>query len=142
MKILYSINYMQRDLYTIEYKSKYLMVYRSSGLNAGRAGRILPFCMLATPSRPTIRGEVPGYIYKEFYFEGVFRSHTKNPSKFGTNIANFLLDIEEFLKDKLPQQIDYSYIDNYKDLLPVAIRINTELEESIKGLKPFDWSTL
>ena len=142
MKILYSINYMLRDLYTIEYQSKYLMVYRSSGLNAGRAGRILPFCMLATPSRPTISSEVPGYIYKEFYFDGNFIPHAKNPSKFGSNIANFLLDIEEFLKDKLPQEIDYSYINSYKDLLPVALRINTELEESIEGIAPFDWSTL
>ena len=118
------------------------MVYRSSGLNPGRAGRILPFCMLATPTRPTFSSEVPGYIYKEFYFDGNFISHDKNPSKFGDNISAFLLELEEFLKDEIPQEIDYSYINSYKDLLPVAIRINTELEESIKGLKPFDWSTL
>lgn len=142
MKILYSINYMLRDLYVIEHQSEYLMVYRSSGLNPGRKGRILPFAMLATPSRPTVRGDTPGYIYKEFYFGNHFISHDKQPSNFGPGIAEFLEILEDFLADKFPPEIDCSHIKTYSDVLPIAKAINIELSNAIKGLQPFDWKNL
>lgn len=142
MEVLYSRNYIERDLYVLEYQGKYLMVYRSSGLNAGRKGRFLPFCFLSEASRPTIGSEVPGYIYKEFYFGGKFISHSKNPQRMGQNIGPFLEKIEEDLKNNFPEKVPYGHIKTYKDLRPVAIEINTELREAIEGLEPLDWSTL
>jgi len=142
IKVLYSKNYIQRDLYVLEYKDKYLMVYRSSGLNAGRAGRFLPFEMLAESTRITISGPVPGYIYKEFYFNNTYITHGKHPSKFGSGIAEFLLEIEKFLSDKIPPVIDYNNIKNYAQIIPIAEAINIELTEAIKGLKPYDWKEL
>lgn len=140
MEVLYSKNYIQRDLYALEYKNKYILVYRSSGLNAGRAGRFLPFNMLAEPTRATMSGPVPGYIYKDFYFKGRFRTHQKQPQKYAPGIAEFLLEIEDFLSDKVPTEIDYSYITNYAQIMPIAEAINIELNEAIQNLEPFDWS--
>ena len=139
MKVIYSINYIQRDLYVLEYKGKYLMVYRSSGLNAGRAGRFLPFEMLADPPRATMGSEVPGYIYKEFFFNGRYLSHGKHPETFAEGIADFLLDIEDFLEDKRPPEVDYDYIKTYADIKPLAKEINIALDNAIKGLEPYDW---
>ena len=101
MEILYKKNYMMRDLYVIKHEGKYLMVYRSSGLNEGRAGRILPFEMLAAPQRATISAETPGYIFKEFFFDGMYRNHRKEPHKFGLGITEFLIELEGYLEDKV-----------------------------------------
>ena len=118
------------------------MVYRSSGLNAGRAGRFLPFGMLSAPERATISSATPGYIFKAFFFDHQWRNHRKEPGKFGPGIAEFLLEIEEFLEDKYPDVVNYDYIKTYKDILPIAKAINVELEKAIKGLSPFDWQDL
>jgi len=142
MKVIYSKNYIERDLYVIEYKGKYLMVYRSSGLNPGRKGRILPFNMLATPERATFSGEVPGYIYKEFYYSNFFINHMKDPAHYNRNIEDFLLELEAFLQDKIPPQINYDYIKTYKDVMQVAIAINKDLKEAISTLEPYDWSLI
>ena len=130
---------MLRDLYVILYKDKYLMVYRSSGLNAGRKGRILPFEMLAEPERATISAETPGYIFKEFFFDGRFVNHRKEPYKFGPGIAEFLLELEEYLEDKDTEFVPYEHIESYKELLPIAHEINIELNKAIDGIQPFDW---
>ena len=133
---------MLRDLYVILHKCKYIMVYRSSGLNAGRAGRILPFEMLAAPTRATISGETPGYIYKEFYFNGRYLNHRKEPYKFGPGIAEFLLELEEYLEDKVTEPVPCDHITSFKEILPIAEEINDELSAAIKGIDPFDWQDL
>lgn len=139
VKLLYKKNYILRDLYVILHEDKYLMVYRSSGLNPGRAGRILPFEMLAAPARATIGGDTPGLIYKEFYFNGRYTSHRKKPHQFGPGIAEFLLELEEYLEDKVTEPVPFEHIESYKELLPTVIEINDELSAAIKGIDPFDW---
>ena len=139
MTLLYSRNYIERDLYIIGYKDKYLQVYASSGMNPGRKGRILPFGGLAAPERATLSGENPGYIYKEVYFSGQWINHRKAPHTLALGIEQFLLDIEAFVSDKSPTFEPYDDIKSYKDLLPLAHEINSELEAAIGGLEPFDW---
>ena len=142
MKVLYSKNYIQRDLYVLEHQGKYIMVYRSSGLNPGRTGRFLPFEMLAEPTRATMSGSMPGYIYKEFYYGGRYLSHRKDPQSFKKGIDIFLLEIEDFLSDKIPPEVSYSDIVNYAQIIPIAKAINIELNKAIIGLDPFDWATI
>lgn len=142
MKVIYSTNYVLRDLYVLLYKGKYLMVYRSSGLNEGRAGRFLPFDMLGDPPRATMSSVTPGYIYKEFYFDGRFINHRKEPHRLSPAIGPFLLEIEEFLADKIPPEVPHKHIKSYKDLLTIARPINVELNKAIGDLKPFDWVDL
>jgi hypothetical protein len=142
MKLLYSKNYVERDLYVIEYKNKYLMVYASSGLNPGRKGRILPFAMLANPPRATLSDEVPGYIYKKVYFDSKWVNHRKDPRSLGEFIPAFLLKLEDFVSNHTPVEEDYSYIESYADMRPLVESISIELKSAIKGLKPFDWALL
>ncbi len=142
MKLLYKKNYVQRDLYVIKYKGKYLMVYRSSGLNPGRAGRILPFNMLAAPLRATIGSPVPGYIYKEFFFDNAFCKHYKTPENFGKGISECLIELEDFLTNHPTELVLYDHLETSKDFLPVAKEINIELLKAIKDLEPFDWKDL
>jgi len=131
-----------RDLYVIEHQDKYLMVYRSSGLNPGRAGRILPFGFLAVPEQATFSGPTPGYIFKEFFFGGRFLSHSKEPSKFGLGIAEFLLELEEFLEGHPTEEVPFEHLKLLTDLLPIADAINKEMTEVIGTLEPYDWQDL
>jgi len=142
MRIIYSKNYFQRDLYVLEYQNQFLMVYRGSGLNGGRVGKFLPFSFLATPSRATFNAPTPGYIYKEFFFEGHFQYHAKYPEKFGDGIEELLLKIEQELKNDSPDVVDYSHVEKYSQLTPIAAKINAEMLLAIETLKPFDWATI
>jgi hypothetical protein len=140
MKVLYKINYVQRDLYVIEYKNKYLLVYRSSGLNPGRKGRILPFSFLAQPKRPQMYA-IPGYIYKEFFYDNSWMNHGKDLSQFGKPCVAFTETLEEFLKDHptTPTNFDMA---NARAFIREVATINNSIKEAIKDLEPFDWADL
>ena len=142
MEVIYSKSYIERGLYILEYKGKYLMVYASSGMNPGRKGRILPFAFLADPPRATLRSEVPGYIYKEFYIQGKWTTHDKNPYRFTPFIEPFLEKLEAFLEDKKPPVIDCSHITSHSQIRPIAQDINKEMHSAIGDLEPFDWIDL
>ena len=142
MKIecLYAKSYIERELYLLLIEGKETSVYASSGLNVGRKGRILPFAGLNTEnhfSSPTL-----GYIYKEWYFNGIYHSHKKQPQSYGQGVAKALLEIEEFLLPFKPPYIPCANIKTYAQLLSIATEINKEMEELSAPFKPFDWSTL
>lgn len=145
-RVLYSKNYIERDVFTILIDEKYFTnVYRSSGLNGGRKGRILPYSVLKS-DRPSL-GEMMsgisyGYIYKKFLFEGRWFEHRKHPEEFNMDIANFLYDIEMFLEDVQPEFVPYDHIERHEDLLPWVKEINEGMKEVSKNYAPFDWSTV
>jgi len=120
IKVLYSVHYFERDLFVIEINGKRTMVYRGSGLNGGRKGRILPFMFLNT--RRTIRGPILGYIFKEFYYEGQFINHHKEPEYFN-GVPQILEEIEKTLERQQPKIIEQ----NMEDIEEIATEINTQL---------------
>jgi hypothetical protein len=140
MKVVYSKNYVERDLYIIKYKNKYLMVYRSSGLNPGRKGRILPFNFLAENTNYFAIQSL-GYIYKEFFYDGQFIPHSKNLEKFGKECTDFLLKLEDYLKDYPTERITYDMVDTSL-FAKLVKKINKEIKDSINVLEPFDWKEL
>ena len=142
MQVLYKTSYIERNLYVVEHEGKYLMVYASSGMNPGRKGRILPFNMLKDSASQGFSDDTPGYIFKEFFFEGMWTNHQKRPGHFKPGIAEFLVQLEEFLADHIPEHKPYDHIVTYGDIIPVAADINKELETAIGDLKPYDWNDI
>ena len=142
MKVLYAKSYIGRELYVIEKDSKYLMVYASSGMNPGRKGRIIPFNFLSVPNRQTTSRGTPGYIFKEYYYQGRFQSHFKDPGRDNETVQKFLLDLEEFISAHAPKEIPYTHLRTSEDILKIAEPINADLVRITEGVEPFDWSNL
>lgn len=142
MNVLYAKSYFERELYIIEHENRYLPVYVSSGLNLGRKGRVLPFSSLAVPNRATLSGPIPGYIYKEFYFNKMWVNHGKDPQTFGKGIADFLLELEEYLLKCKPEFENYDHITSYKQIMPIARQCQNDMNKIIQSLEPFDWADL
>lgn len=71
IEVIHSIYYFQRVLFLLKINDRYTMIYKGSGLNGGRVGKILPFFLLLE-DKPTLsdaRHNInTGYIWKEFYF--------------------------------------------------------------------------
>jgi len=140
LTVLYAINYVKRNLYVLKYKGKYMQVYVSSGLNAGRKGRVLPFGGLNTKSSygsPTL-----GYIYKEFFFNGFWSSHKKTPQDFHKNITPFLLELEDYLLCHKPPYAAYDEPLTFRILKELATTANEDMQKAIGSLEPFDFNSI
>lgn len=144
IKVLYSKEYFERDLFVLQINDKTTNVYRSSGLNAGRKGRFLPFSKLFDRMprfSEAIRGINVGWISKDFFYNGVFTKHYKNMNSFGDDVVYLLNKIEELLKDEKPENSNYTVEDlkNPLKMIEITTNINKEMEEVKEDLKEFDW---
>ena len=148
-KVIYSTYYFERELFIIEIDGRYTMVYKSSGLNGGRKGRIIPFFYLLSgkPRFGDIRkGINTGYIWKEFYLNKRRKTHHKKPETFGKGIELFLLKLEKELSDFNVPKIEQ----DMKDIGKYAKEFNDIAQKYMKilELKPilktnwFDWGVL
>lgn len=134
-KILYQREYFERELYLLEINGKYTKVYKSSGLNNGEKGRIIPFTTLMDhePRFSEIRdGIVIGYIWKEYFYNGYYKVHSK---KFSEITNTFLKKIEKKLENINLEKNN----DDIKNIMTIAKKINIEMTELTNGKKIFDW---
>lgn len=137
IEVLYSVGYFERTLFLLKKDDKYFSVYRSSGLNGGRKGRLIPFtCLLDRKPRfsEAMAGIITGYIFKEFFFEGKYEMHYKKMHLY-PDVENFLGDLEVELKDVVPTVS----FDNFDDISNIAKMINKEMKILSSGLEKFDW---
>jgi len=141
IKILYSVNYFDRDLFALSINGLHTMVYRASGTNGGRKGRIIPFTGLKDNLprfSEAINGIGPGYIYKDFFYNKAYVSHRKR-FDFYDGVPEFLLYLEDFLKDEKPRILE----EDFEDILSIAIKRNKEIADAIESVENiFDWSSL
>lgn len=138
-EILFKQKYYERDLFVLKKEDKFLMVYRSSGLSgSGHKNKIIPFMFLN--GRITISNPVLGFINKDYYFNGKVISHEK---KLENKIILFLNEIETFLeKEILEDDIFEPGPSQHGELFAYVEYINKNLLDSIKNLKPFDYSLI
>ena len=61
-KILAQVHYYDRELFALEIQGKYAFVYRGSGLNGGKIGRVLPFSDIKKTKPRGFSDEILGYI--------------------------------------------------------------------------------
>ncbi|MFA7129166.1 MAG: hypothetical protein WC136_08360 [Sphaerochaeta sp.] len=118
MKIIYRKDYFQRILYLIKINDYLLPVYKSSGLNGGRVGRILPFSGLNLDDRY----DPLGYIYKEMFYKGKIINHKKQLDMF-PGVVEKMLEIERLVKEDTYcsiQDYDYSTVKAiYDEIMPI-----------------------
>lgn len=135
MEVLYSAQYIGRDMFLIEHKDKVIKCYRSSGLSGtGHGGLILPYSGLNTGEHLYT---TPGYIFKEMYYGGKWVNHRKEPQRFN-GVSKILEEITELVKDVKPE--DDLEITNVKDLLELALKIEADMKEIIGDKEFFDLS--
>ena len=98
MKVLFAQEYIERVLFVLEHKGKYITVYRSSGLSGtGHTGQILPFSGLQT--KTYLFNITPiGYIYKEMFYKGCWTNHRKDLSNY-PEVADKMQYLQSFLSD-------------------------------------------
>lgn len=148
IEILYHTHYFERDLFLLNIDNHYTMVYRGSGLNGGRKGKVLPYTWLKdSPSRfGEIRdGIVPGYIFKEFFYKGYYKSHKKNLENISNDIYDFSLKLEEILENyETSNSKRYETKEDFDNILKIAKNINEDMKKIIKKYKLhlLDWETL
>ena len=148
-KVIHSVYYFERELFLLEVDGRYTMVYKSSGLNGGRKGRIIPFFYLLS-DKPRFgdarNGINTGYIWKEFYFNRRIETHRKQPETFGKGVELFLLKLEKELSNFNVPKIEQ----DMKDISKYAKEFNDIAKQYMKVLeqKPvlkttyFDWGVL
>lgn len=138
-EILFKNKYCHRDIFILKKENKYLMVYRSSGLSGtGHKNQIIPFNFLN--SRLTIAVPIIGYFFKEYFYQGKFRSHSK---EFNKDISDFLNEIKLFLENEVLEEDSIEkLIKNDGEELEYVNFLNKEMFESFKGLEPFDYSLI
>lgn len=138
-EILFKQRYYERDLFVLKKEDKFLMVYRSSGLSgSGHKNKIIPFFFLN--GRITISNPILGFINKDYYFNGKIINHEK---KLENKIILFLNTIENFLeKEILEDDIFEPGPSQQGELFAYVEYINKNLLNSIKNLKPFDYSLI
>jgi len=132
--ILYSTHYFERDLFVLNIDGKTTMVYRSSGLNGGRKGRILPFMYLNTHT--SFSSPSMGYIFKEFLFDKKYQSHKKQPNRF-PGLEKLLVEIEE--KISFEQPIIEDIEPTNKNIEKIAINVNSDLKKILENKTFFDF---
>lgn len=146
VEVLYHVSYFERELFLLDINGSYTMVYKGSGLNKGRKGRVLPFCWLKDelPRFSEAReGIIPGYIFKEFFYRGYWKSHRKNLSNFHDSVQNFVEYLEEFLFDyDISTSKSFQSDEDFNNILSIAKEINKDMKELIKGKEVFDWFSL
>lgn len=141
--ILYHAHYFERDLFLLNIDGAYTMVYRSSGLNGGRVGRVIPYNWLKdSPVRFSDAREVvvPGYIFKEFFYRGFYKTHGKRLDDFPDEISEFVLKLEELLGKY--DASDSEIFEDFEQVMDFAKKINSDMREKIKEMKVFDWYSL
>jgi len=148
-EIIHAVHYFDRELFLLKIENKYTMVYKGSGLNNGKVGRILPFFYLLD-KKPRFgdakKGIITGYIFKEFYFNREIISHYKNMNIFGKGVLMFLDRLE---KDLNSYKVEKKFQD-MKDIKKYAKDFNDIVHSYMKiyETKPvlktnwFDWGTL
>jgi hypothetical protein len=117
------------------------MVYKGSGLNNGRKGRVIPF-MFLFDRKPRGLSEYsfpPGYIFKEMYINGKQKSHNKNFEDYPRFFTRFLRQLEEELPS-LEQTDPDEFDDNY--ILNKAKYINNRIRDIMKDHGLLDLSDL
>ena len=132
MKVLFKRYYFERELFVIEVDGKVLLVYRASGLNSGRKGRVIPFMMLNTMK--TMSSPPIGYIFKEMFYDNKYINHDKSFDYY-PNIKDFLLKVEDFLeKNHIVEVIE----EDIKYIKKIATKINHTIEDIIRKHKMLD----
>lgn len=125
MKIIYRKDYFQRILYLIKINDYLLPVYKSSGLNGGRVGRILPFSGLNLDDKY----DPLGYIYKEMFYKGKIINHKKQLNRF-PGVVEKMLEIEQLVVDDKylsVQEYDYPTVKAiYDEIMPIIKAANDE----------------
>jgi hypothetical protein len=139
-KIVYKKYYFERELFVLEIDKKYLLIYKGSGLNGGKKGRILPFNFLQS-RRPRFSearsGVCAGYIFKEIFFNGSYIEHHKKIDDFGLGITSFLSNLETKLSSIIVKEEDQ----NIDDILEIAQKINDDIFDIVQN-NIFDWNEL
>lgn len=144
IKVLYAVGYFDRTLFSLEIDGEVTRVYRGSGLNGGRVGKILPYSMLMSRIprlSEAMEGTIPGYIFKEFFYDGGYIFHGKNMSQY--MLDEFCDYLEEQLKDYTKEDgyytEDYNTEEEWENILFISKKINKEMDEVEKGKQIFDW---
>lgn len=129
IEIVYQTEYFMRELFLLKIKNKYLMVYKSSGLNGSEPGTVLPFLYLKDDTSQrfseVMAGISTGYIYKEMLYNGQLKQHYK---KFDDEkLIQFLNHLTIELSKVIVPKNNYDIYDIEK----VAKKINSEMKEII-----------
>lgn len=133
MKLLFAQEYVERDLFIIEHKGKFISVYRSSGLNGTcDVGEIIPF--MGLNERPSIYAPL-GLLLKTMLYDGLWIPHDKNMSKYG--LHHKMEQLKEFLKTVHPPK-EFDFDDKTMDFKQFVIKTNNAMLEARGKLKPFD----
>ena len=136
--ILYQKCYVGRIVFVIIHKGKVSFVYKRSGFNEpSQQGEIIPFMYLNTRLSP--RGEPFGYIFKEYLYEGQYKSHRK---KFPTEVQQFLGKVRELVKDIHCEITDVEELDSFiesDDFKLLVNKINRDLRAYDKEFGMLDY---
>jgi hypothetical protein len=149
MKVLWSKEYFGRDLFVLEIEGKVTQVYRSSGMNGGRKGSIIPFWELFDrPPRfnEVLRGIRPGWISKEFLYGESVVNHYKELFVFGESVERMLLEMEDYLKEvSVPvseELINQDILLDTEGMILLCQDINEEMKTAKNGMEEMDWKEL
>ena len=134
-KVLAQVHYYNRELFALEIQGKYAFVYRGSGLNGGKIGRVLPFSDIKKTKPRGFSDEVLGYIYKEFFYRNRWVTHKKVMDNFEIEIQDFITHLEETLPEISP-------LNNEKITNELVYEKVSVIEDAVKGIKVFDWYSL
>lgn len=130
-EIVYQTEYFMRELFLLKIKNKYLMVYKSSGLNGSVPGTIYPFLYLKDDSTQrfseVVAGISAGYIYKEMLYNGQLKEHYK---KFKDET---LIEFLDYLTVELAGVIVPKSNFKIDNIVEVAKKINSEMREIMGG---------
>jgi hypothetical protein len=146
VQVLHHVRYFDRDLYLLQIdNNKYTKVYRGSGLNGGRKGRVLPFTHLqdVLPRFSEAReGIVPGYIFKRFFYRERICSHGKHLDSFEEEIGLFCSKLEDLLDSYDISDSEVFNEEQFENILSIAKEINSVMYSKAFNLKNFDYSSL
>ncbi|MDD2505168.1 MAG: hypothetical protein PHF21_02710 [Bacilli bacterium] len=138
MKLLYKKEYIERTLFALEHNGKFITVYRSSGLSGtGHKDQILPFSSL---SEHHTLSTCLGYIYKEMFYDGKWKSHYKRMDNF-PGLEEKMQYLAEFLKNERADiefelnEEDPFIIDKFTAYVKL---INTDLAKVQGNMELFD----
>jgi len=141
IQVAYTKHYFERDLILLEIDGKFTKIYKGSGLNGGKVGRILPYTRLHFgPIRMSdVRnGIIQGYIYKEFLYNDSYEFHGKDMSQYPHEIQDFIDFLEDELKDVKTEPVEQ----DFEHVQVIAKEIEEEMRDIIGDSDMFDWYTL
>lgn len=149
VKVIDSILYAERELYVLDIDGKRTMVYKSSGLSGtGHGGEYIPFMYLCEGQGLDRIRYSPGYIYKEFYYDGKYLSHRKELDRY-VGVVEFLDTLDNITKTHKPTEDLFYKVtdgvtqDKIHDIIwDLSLDINNRIRDNVEGYRPFDWATL